>query len=155
MERLADDSPYTVLGDPALPEGRRPGVHLFGATAIAAHVLLLTPLVGSILAAVNHWRRGDGPAFRQTLFLFAAPSALLLVVDATVSERFGTLMRFANFAWTIAVARRLYFEHQVLVDKHVAAGGETARWYLATLAALGAFLVLAIGLAVAMALTSG
>jgi hypothetical protein len=103
--------------------------------------VLLTPLVGSILAAINHRRRGDRAAFRHAIALYAVPSAILLVSMLTASHRFAGLLRFASFAWTISVAQRFFFEHEVLFKKHIAAGGARARWYLATLAALGAFAI--------------
>jgi hypothetical protein len=48
----------------------------------------------------------------------------------------------------IAVARRLFLEHQVLFAKHKASGGQAARWYLVTLVVLG---VVTVGLAAALA----
>jgi hypothetical protein len=136
---MPDADPYAP--PQVVPAPTPSDVRLFGPEAIAAHTLLLTPLVGSILAATNHRRRGDRVAFRHAIAFYAVPSAILLVSTLTASHRFAALLRFASFAWTISVARRLFFEHEVLFKKHLAAGGGRARWYLATLATLGAFAI--------------
>jgi hypothetical protein len=119
------------------PPTAQASARLFSAEAILAHTLLLTPLTGSILAAVNHRRLGQRPAFWRTIALFAAPSAMLLAAQVIVTERLSPFLRLAEFAWTILAARSLFVEHRVLVAKHVAEGAQTARWYLATLTALG------------------
>jgi hypothetical protein len=118
-------------------------VRLFSAEAILAHTLVLTPLVGSILAALNHRRLGARAAFRRTLLLFAVPSALLIVAPMLVSERLAPFAQLVVFAWTIFVARRFFLEHQVLFARHEAAGGQKARWYWPTLLTFG---VLVLGL---------
>jgi hypothetical protein len=46
-------------------------------------------------------------------------------------------LRLAGLAWTVWLARRLYLEHRALHARHVAAGGPTARWYLASVIAAG------------------
>jgi hypothetical protein len=119
------------------PPASPPSVRLFSAEAILAHTLLLTPVTGSILAALNHRRLGNGAAFRRAIVLFAVPSAVLRAAQVMVSDRWSPFVRIVGFAWTIVVARRLYLEHQVLFAKHVAMGGRKARWYVATLTAFG------------------
>jgi hypothetical protein len=131
---VAAPNPYAAPGAPGPPPERSAGIRLFGPWAIAAHALLLTPLVGSLLALVNHRRRGDAEAVRRTAVWFVLPSLLILVWQALVSARFHNVARLAGFAWSLAVARTLYYEHRILVDAHVAAGGKTARWYLVTVA---------------------
>lgn len=95
-------------------------------------------MVGSLLAAINHRRLGNGRASRHTALAFTAPSVLLVVAElAPMPGPLQAVLRLAGFAWTIAVARRLFLEHRVLFAKHVAAGGQAARGYLVALAALG------------------
>jgi hypothetical protein len=140
---VAPNLPYSTPY-PYGPDGPAPvaSVRLFSPEAIAAHTLILTPLVGSVLAAINHRRLGNGKAVRHTLLAFALPSAVLLVAQVLDSGGpLAGLLRFGGFAWTIAVARQLYLEHQVLFSKHTASGGATARWYLGTLAAAGVVIV--------------
>jgi hypothetical protein len=139
--RMVPSAPYST---PPSPYGRTPvaSVRLFSPGAIAAHTLFLTPLVGSVLAALNHRRLGNGQAVRHTVLAFAVPSAVLVVAELVESGRpLAAMLRLAGFAWTIAVARRLHLEHEVLFAKHTASGGAAARWYLATLAAVGVVVV--------------
>jgi hypothetical protein len=124
----ADDAPAIVPLPP----------RLFSGEAILAHTLLLTPVTGSLLAAINHRRLGHGPASRSAILLFAVPSAILLVAQLVTNDWVSAIVRLAAFVWTVWLARRLYVEHQAIHAKHVAAGGPTAHWYLATLVAVGA-----------------
>lgn len=124
------------------PAGSAPlPVRLFSAEAILAHTLVLTPLVGSILAALNHRRLGARTTFWRALLLFAVPSALLLVARLLASERFVPFIQLAVLAWTILVARRLFLEQKVLCARHAAAGGQKARWYWPTLITVGVFIL--------------
>jgi hypothetical protein len=118
-------------------------VRLYSGEAIAAHTLVLTPLTGSILAAINHRRLGHRAASRRAILFFGVPSALLLVAQVFTSDGVSPLLHLAGFAWSIAVARQLLLEHQVLFAKHVAAGGQKAPWYVPTLLA---FTVIVLGL---------
>jgi hypothetical protein len=115
-----------------------PPVRLFSAEAIATHALVMTPVVGSLLAAINHRRLGHGAALRRTLLAYTAPSAILFIAQFVETDRpLGGPLRIGGFVWTVSVAYRLYGEHQVLFAKHVATGGRPAPWYLATLAVMG------------------
>jgi hypothetical protein len=120
---------------------RPPPVRLFSAEAILAHTLLMTPLCGSILAAINHRRLGNRVASRRTLALFAVPSALILGAQAVVSERLSPFLHLGGFLWTLWLARRLFREHQPIFAQHLASGGQTARWYFATLTVVGFILL--------------
>jgi hypothetical protein len=86
---------------------------------------------------MNHRRLGSNAAARRTVLLFALPTAILLLAQLVVGERFSALLGVAGLVWTLAVARRLFLEHRSLFEKHVAEGGKPARWYLATFAAAG------------------
>jgi hypothetical protein len=137
---VPDPDPF--LPSPPVHPDTPPAIRLFGPEAIAAHTVLLTPLVGSAMAALNHRRLGNRGAARRTALAFAAPSALLLVAQVAASGPASQgLLRLAGFAWTIAVARQLFLEHQVLFAKHAASGGQAARWYLVTLVVVGLVLV--------------
>jgi hypothetical protein len=117
-------------------------VRLFGPEAIVAHTLVFTPAVGALLATINHRRLGNGERARRMALAFVLPGAVLLVAEfVAMGSPFGAMLRFLGFGWTVSVAYRLFFEHQVLFAKHVAAGGRAARWYLATLAVLGVIVV--------------
>jgi hypothetical protein len=146
---MAPHNPYAPPQTPPASPRSPSDVRLFSAGAIATHAVVLTPLVGAILAALNHHRLGNRPAVRRTSLTFIIPSALLLVILLVAGARSPGLLRIVTFVWSISVARMLYQEHQVLFQKHVDAGGKVARWYLATLATLGAFLVVVLVVAVA------
>ncbi len=137
MDRVPPIDPLLPSPSPQARPNTPSTVRLFGPEAIAAHTVLLTPVVGSLLAAINHRRLGNGRAFRRTALAFTAPSVLLVVAESSMHGPLQAVLRLAGFAWTIAVARRLFLEHQVLFAKHSAAGGQAARWYLVTLAAVG------------------
>jgi hypothetical protein len=129
-------NPYSPPGAIEAAPGQGAAKPLFGPSAIAAHTILLTPLVGAVLATINHRRRGDAAGVRRTLLMFLVPTLVLTVAQLAASERLGGVLRFVSLGWTVTVARQLYVEHRVLFDAHVAAGGKAARWYLATLAAV-------------------
>jgi hypothetical protein len=119
-----------------------PQVRLFGPAAIVAHTVLLTPLVGAVLAAMNHRRLGNQPAARYAILAFALPSVAFIVAEVVdIGGPLSGVARLAGFGWTFAVAYRLFYEHEVLFAKHVAAGGRIARWYLATLSAMSVVVI--------------
>src|SRR5580700_34339 len=85
------DNPYappqsatTSLAEPA-------EIRLFGPRVIAAHCVLLTPLSGVVMAALNHWRLGNRAAFRTTLALWGLPSAALVVLLIAAGDRISFL----------------------------------------------------------------
>jgi hypothetical protein len=133
--------PYLQVSSPETAPDKPSGVRLFGPEAIAAHTVLFTPMVGAVLAAINQRRLGNGRAAGHAVLAFALPSAALLVAQVFANDTLSGVLRLAGFAWTIAIARRLFMEHQVLFARHVAAGGRVARWYLATLVVVGVIVV--------------
>jgi hypothetical protein len=142
VDRVRPADPHSPLSSPEIRGHTPSSVRLFGPEAIALHTVLLTPLVGSVLAAINHRRLGNGGAARRAVLAFAVPSAALLVAELVESDGLlSAVLRLAGFAWTIAVARRLFLEHQVLFARHVASGGQAERWYLATLAVVGVIVI--------------
>jgi hypothetical protein len=131
-------NPYAPPASPAEPP--RPGspVRLFTAPAIAAHTLLLSPLIGSLLAATNYRRLGDRAAFWRTVLMFVIPGAALLAFSFAAGQG---ARKFLIYGANCAFAVMLFREHAPLVRKHLEAGGQKARWYLATLTAVGATLM--------------
>jgi hypothetical protein len=127
-------NPYAPPESPIEPPPAPAEVRLFGPAVIAAHAVLLAPLVGAILAAINHRRLGNAQALRRTLLLFVAPSALLLILAVAAPSGSARPLRYL---FGIALAWMLFREHKPLVDKHLAAGGKKVRWYLLTLAIVG------------------
>ena len=104
------------------------------------YTLFATAAAGSVLAALNHARRRDREAFRLTVSRYVLPSALLFVVSVVAHRRFAPLLTLITFGWTVSVARLLYFEHQVLFERHAGAGGGTAPWHAAVLVVLTVFM---------------
>jgi hypothetical protein len=146
---VAPVDPYLLSPSPEVRPPTPATVRLFGPQAIAAHTVVLTPFVGSLLAAANHRRLGNGAAARHTLLAFTLPGALLVVAElVAINHPIEAVIRLAGFAWTVSVAYRLFNEHQVLFAKHVTSGGQAARWYLATLAVVG---IVVVGLALVFA----
>ncbi len=141
---MASPNPFAPPAELAPPPRSTAGVPLFGPRAIAAHAVLLTPLAGSVLAALNHRRRGDGVAFRRTLLAYVAPSAVLLALLLAAGESAAGALRMASLVWSVTLARILYAEHKVIFRKHIEAGGPPARWYLATLCCLGVLVIYAV-----------
>jgi hypothetical protein len=154
------DNPYAPpqppgpLG-PAPSPGSHPAadVRLFGPAAIAAHALLFSPLVGVALAAINHWRLRDRAALQRTLLAYGIPSVLVLVFMLAAPARFAGLMRLITFGWSISVATQLHREHSVLVERHLAAGGKKARWWLVTLVLLGLVVLASVAVVTVQMLT--
>jgi hypothetical protein len=143
--RMVLDNPYAPPQHPG-PLGAAPSpgspaaadVRLFGPAAIATHSLLfLSPIVGVVLAAINHWRLRDRAALRRTLLVYGVPTVLLLLLSLPAPARLEGLMRLISFGWSLSVATQLHREHSVLVERHLAAGGKKARWWLVTLVVLG------------------
>jgi hypothetical protein len=140
---MALDNPYAPPqhAGPFGPSPPAADVRLFGPAAIAAHSILLSPLVGVTLAAINHWRLRDRAALRRTLLTYGIPTVLLLLFMLPAHARSGTLVRLVTFGWSLSVATQLHREHSVLVERHLAAGGKKARWWLVTLVLLGAIVL--------------
>ena len=137
---MAPIDPY--LPSPQVGTDTPTPVRLFGPEAIAAHTVVFTPVVGALLATINHRRLGNGERARRTALAFVLPTAVLLVAELLASgSPIAAVLRLLGFAWTVSVAYRLFFEHQVLFARHVAAGGRPARWYLATFAVVVAIVV--------------
>jgi hypothetical protein len=130
-------NPYSPPGALDAPPALATTTRLFGPAAIAAHTVLLTPIMGAVLASINHRRLGDAARARRTLLMYLVPSIVLAGAQVASNQRLGGILRFVSLGWSIAVARQLYVEHRVIFDAHAAAGGKAARWYLATLIALG------------------
>jgi len=141
-------NPYAPPAQPSsIPSSAGP--RLFGAGGIALDVIFLHPLVGAVLAAINHRRLGDDAAFRRMVSWFVVPSALLFLATLL----FSSLVRQAQFASTVLlllmkviVAWLLYREHAPLVKRHLENGGEKVRfsfwWFLLIL--FGVLLYLAV-----------
>lgn len=130
-------NPYTPPASASAESRGSRDVRLFGPAAIAAHAVLLTPLIGGIMAAINRHRLGQRGELRQTIFVYVVPSAVLLVVTVIAPDFATGLVRLIGLAWSVAVARALYVQHKPIVSKHLEAGGRKARWYFATLATFG------------------
>jgi hypothetical protein len=145
------DGPYAP---PQSAAGERPpaDVRLFGPAAIFAHALLLSPVAGGILAAINHRRRGNGRALKRTILLFVAPGALVDVCLFVGSGPLSPVVRVLGACWMWGAGRMLYWEHAPLVQGHVDAGGKKARWYLATFAMVAVFVATALITGIVMAL---
>lgn len=118
------------------------GVRLFGATAIALHAALLMPIVGAVLAAINYRRLRDPARLRWTVLLYVLPSLALVFFAVAVAGAGQRVLVFgANMGLTVA----LYRDQRPLLERHLAAGGRKARWYVATLITLA---ILVAGVAV-------
>ena len=122
--------PPNPYAPPASPlEAPPKAVRLFSPTAIVAHVILLTPLVGVSLAATNYRRLRNTRAFVRTVAVFVPLSLFeLLLAIAWTSHRV-----IAIFPLSLSIAWMLFEEQRPLFDKHIAGGGKQARWYVATL----------------------
>lgn len=132
--------PAVVSAEPREPRD----VRLFGPAAIAAHAVLLTPLVGAIMAAMNRRRLGQRADLRRTFVAYVIPSAALIVLALIAPASAKGLFRLVTFGWSAAVARALYVQHKPIVRRHVEAGGRKARWYLATLGTFAALCVVVV-----------
>ncbi len=141
-------NPYAPPESRASPPASN--VRLFGATAILLHAILLSPAAGALMAAVNYRRLGDAAGFRRALALYVVPSVALLFFSIAAAANRGRVLLV--FGAQILLAYALFREQRPLVERHVAAGGRRARWYLATLVAL---LVLMVGLVVWQVLDPG
>ncbi|HEY6461162.1 MAG TPA: hypothetical protein VIY73_13450, partial [Polyangiaceae bacterium] len=81
-----------------------PDVRLFGPVTIAAHAVLLTPLIASIMAATNRLRLGQRAELRRTMFVYVAPSAALILVTLIAPRPLASLFRAFTLAWSVEVA---------------------------------------------------
>jgi hypothetical protein len=124
-----------MVSTPNAPPPRPPGqpaprVRLFGATAIALHAVLFPPPFGSLLAAENYRRLGDASGLRRALVLYVLPSVGLLFFSIAAASRGQKTLVVGAI---VGMAYALFRDQHPVVQRHLAAGGSKARWYLASL----------------------
>ncbi|WP_394843584.1 hypothetical protein LZC95_41860 [Pendulispora brunnea] len=135
------DNPYTPpRANPVHRQSVKP-VRLVDPHLIVAHTVVMVPAAGALLAALNYHRLRDDLAFWRTVLLFFVPGVILVWLPTTSYGPTNEGLRWLLFLGArVAMAWILYREHRPIVQKHIEAGGQRARWYLVMPAVLFLYL---------------
>lgn len=119
-----------------------PSAHLFSPQAVVWHTILLTPIVGACLVAMNWSRLGDR---RRSATSVAVGLGALIIITA-----FGALISpQASVAGlvggTVALSIGWYQEQKIVFNTHMLVGGDQAPSWPMSIAGVVFLSILAVG----------
>lgn len=115
------------------------GARVFSPATIHIHAIL-QPVLGVVLAALNHHRLGDARGARRALLLYGVPSLLATTLVVLMGER----LKILAFPYALIVGAVLGREQKAFLAPHLAAGARKVPWYRVTLTCLAIAFVLAV-----------
>ncbi|WP_394833072.1 hypothetical protein LVJ94_41890 [Pendulispora rubella] len=135
------DNPYTPPRARTVRPENAQRIRLVDPHLIVAHAIVMAPAAGALLAALNYHRLRDDWAFWRTVLLFVVPGVVLVWLPTSPHGPTNEGLRWLLILGArVAMAWVLYREHRPIVQKHVDAGGQRARWYLVMPAVLFLYL---------------